>query len=82
MTHIHSFTPIAGQSESRSMMGVKTGRYACSCGVLGRRRGTRLVAIVCQKELASRKHCGADAVYADGNVQHSRCAEHVEKKAA
>lgn len=84
MAHVHNFTRL-GSADCANLFGVAVARYRCSCGVWGVRRGTRIVAARCQKPLGStRAHCGKDAVYVDGDRQHSRCAEHapVETKIA
>lgn len=62
------------------MVDVLHRRYRCDCGVLGRRYGTRVVAMLCQKELKDRKHCAKDAVFADGIHTHNRCVEHAQAK--
>jgi len=61
-------------------------RFRCACGVvghlpamlLGQRRtaATVIEPYLCQKNLAGRKHCGAEATYVTGERQKSRCAEH------
>lgn len=66
MTHHHTFT----------LKDSLTKRYRCPCGVVGRRKGSRIVPLACQYELAERKHCAQPAVVADGNRQHNRCGEH------
>jgi hypothetical protein len=61
-------------------------RYRCSCGVYGFRKGHRAVKpFSCQLVTGTRSErrtCGKPAVYVDGQSTSSRCAEHVEQKAA
>lgn len=76
MSHTHIFARLGG-SDHANCFGVSVARYRCTCGVWGTRRGTKIVAVRCQKPLGpSRTHCGKDAVLVDGNRQHSRCVEH------
>lgn len=53
-------------------------RYRCDCGVIGYAPARRnvIVPYKCQKELAGRRHCAADAVVAGHNRTQPRCGEH------
>ncbi len=72
--HVHAFTRVGLSS-----------RYVCACSVVGHRRTgpgflrAAIVPFTCQKQLAGKTHCGADAVHVTGDRQASRCAEHAPK---
>lgn len=80
--HLHSFHLVPGQRTQLSPVGLKVGRYRCACGVFGRLRGSRVVAVVCAKEMEGRRHCGKDAVHVEGQNGRARCAEHAPAQTA
>jgi hypothetical protein len=53
-------------------------RYRCECGVYGYRHGKRLVPMTCSFKLDATTRCGAEAVVADGERNHNRCAAHAQ----